>query len=75
MSWFGGVHWNTIIQFYPKCGNRWRNTSKFMEGLAELSPIIEIKNKELFIIITFLVNISKYTIGFGTTSVKTGRAW
>ena len=48
MSMFGGVQGNTIIQFYPKCGNRWRNTSKFMEGLAELSPITEIKKKKCF---------------------------
>ena len=48
MSGFGVVHGNTRIQFYPKCGNRWRNTSKFMEGLAELSPIIEIKKKKCF---------------------------
>ena len=46
MSGFGGAHGNTIIQFYPKCGNRWRNTSKFLEGSSESSPIIEIKNKE-----------------------------
>ena len=31
MSWFGGVLWNKITQFYPKC---------------ESSPIIEIKKKE-----------------------------
>ena len=46
MSWFGGVHGNAIIQFYPKCHNRWRNRSEFMKGLAESSPIIEIKNKK-----------------------------
>ena len=44
MSWFGGVHWNTIIQFYPKCDSRWRNTSKFMKGSAESSS--NYQNKE-----------------------------
>ena len=38
MSWFSGVHWNAIMQVYPRCGNRWRNTLKFMEGSAESSP-------------------------------------